>query len=114
MMAPTLERVAGPGRARAVEVITWAEDFAYYAREAPALFFHLGVTPPDADLETAAPNHSPFFTIDEDALLVGVLALSHLTTDFMAAATAQAVPEATDEAIDSGSLAIEPRGRALP
>jgi amidohydrolase len=118
MMAPTLERVAGPGRARAVEVITWAEDFAYYAREAPALFFHLGVTPPDADLETAAPNHSPFFTIDEDALLVGVRALSHLTIDFMAAATAQAVPEAIDEAtdgaIDSGSVAIEPRGRVLP
>jgi len=109
-MAPTLERVAGPDGAREVEVITWAEDFAYYAQQAPALFFHLGVTPPDVDLATAPPNHSPFFTIDEDALLVGVRALSHLTVDFMAGAPSQPLP--TDS--ESSGVAVEPRGRMLP
>ena len=109
-MVPTLERVAGPGRAQSVEVITWAEDFAYYAREAPALFFHLGVTPPDADPATAAPNHSPFFTLDEDALLVGVRALSHLTLDFMASAASQGAPEAAD----SGGVALETSRGVLP
>jgi amidohydrolase len=52
---------------------TVAEDFAYYAEVAPTLFYHLGGTP-DYDPETAPPNHSPQFHVDESVLPLGVRA----------------------------------------
>ena len=82
-MLPTLRRVAGDAQVRETGLITWAEDFAYYAQQKPALFFHLGVTDPSLDPATAPANHSPFFQIDESGLIVGVRALSQLTIDFM-------------------------------
>jgi amidohydrolase len=82
-MLPTLRRVAGDAQVRETGLITWAEDFAYYAQQKPALFFHLGVTDPSLDPATAPANHSPFFKIDESGLIVGVRALSQLTIDFM-------------------------------
>ena len=50
-----------------------AEDFAYYGQEVPALFYHLGGTP-NYDPETAPPNHSPQFQVDESVLPLGVRA----------------------------------------
>jgi amidohydrolase len=82
-MLPTLRRVAGDAQVRETGLITWAEDFAYYAQQKPALFFHLGVTDPLIDPATAPANHSPLFRIDESGLIVGVRALSQLTIDFM-------------------------------
>ena len=52
---------------------TVAEDFAYYGQEIPALFYHLGGTP-NYDPETAPPNHSPQFQVDESVLPLGVRA----------------------------------------
>lgn len=60
-----------------------AEDFSFMANEVPGLFFFLGAMPAGKNVETAAPNHSPDFMIDESALLVGVRALAALTTDFL-------------------------------
>lgn len=83
-MAPTLERVAGPGMASQVPPATVAEDFSYYQREVPGLYFFLGIVPDTIPLEEAAPNHSPYFFADEAALPVGVRALSNLAVDFLA------------------------------
>lgn len=80
-MLPTLERVA-PGRVAESELITGAEDFTFFQREAPGLFFFLGITP-KADVGRAAQNHSPRFHVDETALLTGVRALSHLAVDYL-------------------------------
>jgi amidohydrolase len=80
-MLPTLERVA-PGRVRESEFITGAEDFTYYQRRVPGLFFFLGITPP-AQVGKAPANHSPFFFVDEAALPVGVRALAHLAVDYL-------------------------------
>jgi len=82
-MLPTLERIAGPGQLQEFGLITWAEDFSFYAQQAPGMFLHLGVTSPDLDPMTAPANHSPKFIIDESALLNGVLALAGLTVDFL-------------------------------
>ncbi|QLL11803.1 amidohydrolase [Pseudomonas chlororaphis] len=60
-----------------------AEDFSFYAKEAPGLFVFLGVTPRDQDMAKAAPNHNPGFFVDESALLVGVRTLASLTTDYL-------------------------------
>ena len=83
-MLPTLERVA-PGKVRESELITGAEDFTYFQRRVPGVFFFLGITPPD-QVGAAPQNHSPRFTVDEPALVTGVRALAHLVADYMTAA----------------------------
>jgi amidohydrolase len=81
-MVPTLQRVAGPGKAIVGPLTGTAEDFSYFQQQVPGLFFFLGVTPPGHEA-TAAANHSPLFFADESALPVGVRALANLTVDFL-------------------------------
>lgn len=83
-MTPTLERVAGPGKASESPPSTGAEDFSYFQREIPGLYIFLGVIPDSIPLEQAYPNHSPYFFADEAALPLGVRALAHLAVDFLA------------------------------
>lgn len=80
-MLPTLERVA-PGNVVQSDLITGAEDFTYFQRQAPGLFIMLGITPP-AQVGKAAHNHSPLFVVDEKALPTGVRALTHLALDYL-------------------------------
>ena len=80
-MLPTLERVA-PGRVSESELITGAEDFTYYQRQVPGLFFFVGITPKD-QVGKAAQNHSPFFVVDESALATGLRAMAHLAVDYL-------------------------------
>ena len=80
-MLPTLERVA-PGRVKESELITGAEDFTYYQRQAPGLFFFLGITPQE-QVGKAPANHSPLFFVEEKALITGVRALANLAVDYM-------------------------------
>jgi amidohydrolase len=84
-MRPTLDRVAGPGRLHLVPKVMGSEDFSFFQRQVPGLFFFLGVTPPEADLNKAAPNHSPRFFVDERCLVTGVRALAHSACDFLEA-----------------------------
>ena len=81
-MVPTLQRVAGPGKAIVGPLTGTAEDFSYFQQQVPGLFFFLGVTPPGQEA-TAAANHSPLFFADESALPVGVRALANLTVDYL-------------------------------
>ena len=82
-MLPTLERVA-PGRVMESELITGAEDFTFFQRQVPGLFFFLGITP-KAEMGKAAQNHSPWFAVDENALITGVRAMAHLAADYLSA-----------------------------
>jgi amidohydrolase len=86
-MLPTLERIA-PGAVKESDLITGAEDFTYFQRQVPGLFFFLGITPPE-QVGKAPQNHSPLFVVDESALPVGVRALTHLALDYLAAAPAR-------------------------
>jgi amidohydrolase len=82
-MVPTLERVVGRERVRELPPATAAEDFSYFQQEIPGLYFFLGVIPDSIPLEEAAPNHSPYFFVDEAALPVGVRAMANLVVDFL-------------------------------
>ena len=82
-MVPTLARVAGEGRLEVVPKVTGAEDFSFFQRLVPGLFFFVGVTPPEVDPKDAYSNHSPRFFADERALLTGVRALAHLACDWL-------------------------------
>ncbi|WP_241055427.1 amidohydrolase [Achromobacter xylosoxidans] len=85
-MGATLRRVAGEGNYGLQPKSTASEDFSFYQEKVPGMFFYLGVTPKDVNPETAAPNHSPRFYVDESGLINGVRALSNLTVDYMAKA----------------------------
>ncbi len=84
-MLPSLRRVAGEAKVRIVNKITGSEDFSCFQQVVPGLFFFLGVTPPERDADTAEPNHSPRFYVDENGLLLGVRALAQLTVDWLEA-----------------------------
>jgi amidohydrolase len=77
-MAPVLQKVAGKGHMVQVPVVTGAEDFSFYQRQIPGLYFFLGVTPEGTDPNTAPMCHSPRFCADEGALTVGTRALARL------------------------------------
>ena len=82
-MVPTLQRVAGAGKLELVPKVTGAEDFSFFQRIIPGLFFFVGVTPTDIDPAKAYSNHSPKFFVQEEGLLIGVRALAHLACDFL-------------------------------
>jgi amidohydrolase len=82
-MVPTLQRVAGPGKLELVPKVTGAEDFSFFQRIIPGLFFFVGVTPPGTDPKKAYSNHSPRFFADERALVLGVRSLAHLACDYL-------------------------------
>ena len=83
-MRPVLER-ASDGNARHIERTPAAEDFSFYLKEVPGLFFNLGIVPHDQDLATVPPNHSDRFFADESAFVVGVRALAMVTVNFLTA-----------------------------
>lgn len=81
-MAPVLARAAS-GKVATSPLVGASEDFSFFARQVPGLYFFLGVTPDGQDPATAAPNHNPKFFVDESALVVGARALSGLTIQFL-------------------------------
>ncbi len=83
-MAPTLQQVTA-GKAITAPKLSASEDFSAYQQQVPGLFFFLGSTDPKRqDPKTAAPNHSPYFDIDEAALAVGARSMAALALDFLA------------------------------
>lgn len=81
---PVLERVAGAPNVKVVDKVCGAEDFSCYQKAVPGFFYFVGCTPPDRDLRTVAPNHSPRFYVDEACLKLGVKTLATLAVDWLA------------------------------
>jgi amidohydrolase len=80
---PTLERVAGADNVRLVNAVLGAEDFSFFQKEVPGVFFWLGTRPKNETPEQAPSNHSPLFYIDESGLALGVRALAHAAVDYL-------------------------------
>ena len=83
---PSLERTVGKDNVRVISLQTTGEDFAFYGRQVPALFFWVGITPPDRDPVTAPFNHSPQFYVDEAGLAVGLKSMLNVAVDYLQAA----------------------------
>ena len=82
-MVPTLQRVNGAERVHLVDKVSGSEDFSFFQRLIPGLFFFVGVVPEGTEPDSVAPNHSPRFFVDEACLLPGVRALAHLACDYL-------------------------------
>jgi len=80
-MIPTLETVAGKENVLVGKAITGAEDFSFFQEVVPGFYFFLGgMTPGNTQ---AFPHHTPDFQIDENGMLLGVKALTHLAIDYL-------------------------------
>ena len=84
MMLPTLQKVSGMDKVTEISAITGAEDFSYFQKEVPGLFFFLGGTPTSLEEADAPSHHTPDFFVDDSSMLLGVKTLSQLALDYLA------------------------------
>jgi len=80
-MVPSLEKAAGKDNVKVIKAITGAEDFSFFQKEVPGLYFFLGGKTPGT--KEAFPHHTPDFYIDEDGMLLGVKTFIQLTMDYL-------------------------------
>jgi len=82
-MAPTLRKIFGKDQVYVTDRVTGAEDFSFYQEQIPGFFFYIGARPIEILPDEAIPNHSPYFYVDEDALVPGVTVMSQLAVDYL-------------------------------
>jgi amidohydrolase len=82
-MVPSLAAVVGEANLLEPPLQMGAEDFSYYAKEVPGLFWFVGATSKGIDPAKAPSNHSPEFVLDEGALDVGLRTMLQATLDFL-------------------------------
>ena len=81
-MLPSLKKSAGNENVILSNAKTLAEDFAYYLNEIPGFLFELGAYNTDETRDAPA-HHTPDFFIDDNAMLLGVKAMTNLALDFL-------------------------------
>jgi amidohydrolase len=81
-MGSTIRRVTN-GRVNTNGIWMPSEDFPSYTKKIPGLFVFLGVNKPGISADDAAPNHSPRFFVNEDALPTGVRTMANLAMDYL-------------------------------
>jgi len=80
---PSLRSVVGEEGLIQIPPLMVAEDFSFFAQEAPGFYIQLGVNAPGVAYGEAASNHSPHFYVNEDALAIGVRAMATLAVDYL-------------------------------
>ena len=68
-------------KAIVLPLISGSEDFSEYQLKVPGFFFILGAPPKGRKPSESAPNHSPQFDFDEDAMPIGARTLAALALD---------------------------------
>jgi len=79
----SLRSALGDDSVKAIGLQTVADDFSYYARQAPSVYYWVGITPPGQDLRTAPDNHSDRFYVDESGIIVGLRSMLHVAVDYL-------------------------------
>jgi amidohydrolase len=82
-MLPSLLKATGANKVEIIPAVTIAEDFSFYQRKAPGLFFNLGGMTKGADKKLAPSHHTPDFYINESSMKTGIKAFLYLVTDYM-------------------------------
>ncbi|HEU5304291.1 MAG TPA: amidohydrolase [Gemmatimonadales bacterium] len=76
-----LARTVGAENVGIVPPETGAEDFSYFAREIPSFYFKVGAVRPG---NTSGGHHTPTFRADDEAIPVGVRALTGVVLEALA------------------------------
>jgi len=80
-MLPSLEKAAGKDNVILMKAITGAEDFSFFQKEIPGVYFFLGgMTPGNTQ---PFPHHTPDFFIDESGMLLGVKTFIQMSIDYL-------------------------------
>lgn len=80
-MLPVLKEVSS--KVEKIFPVMAAEDFSFYQKEIPGMYFFLGIIPPGTPKEKIEVNHSPRWIVDEQAISTGVKALSYLSLKYL-------------------------------
>ena len=82
-MLPSLKRIIGPDNVHHMNAITGAEDFSFFQKEVPGMYFFIGGAKKGTDPKKAAPHHTPDFYVDDSAMITGVRSMTTLALDFL-------------------------------
>jgi amidohydrolase len=82
-MLPSLRRVAGADKLVDMNLITGAEDFSFFQKQVPGLYFFVGSTPADQDAFKAPSNHSDYYFVDEASIPIATRAMTQVAVDFL-------------------------------
>jgi len=82
-MLPTLQGIAGSDDVILSDAITGAEDFSFFQKEVPGLYWFVGGMPKGMNPAEAPPHHTPDFYIEEEGMKLGIKSMVGLTVDFM-------------------------------
>ncbi len=80
-MLPSFEKAAGKDKVVEIKAITGAEDFSFFQKEVPGVYFFLGGKA--TGTTEAYPHHTPDFYIDESGLILGVETFVQMTFDYL-------------------------------
>lgn len=76
-----IRRVLGDDALLDLEPTMVGEDFSYYQQQCPGTFLMLGCG--NSEVGAAFPHHHPMFTLDEEALPLGVAILTEAALEFL-------------------------------
>ena len=82
-MLPTFTRVAGEENVKIIKAITGAEDFSFFQKEVPGLYFFIGGIPENIDISQSADHHTPDFFVDDSGMLLGMKTMATLALDYL-------------------------------
>jgi amidohydrolase len=80
---PSLRRASPKVGVRSIPLVTGSEDFSFYGKRVPSVFWFVGVTPPDQNMATVAANHSPLFYVDEGSVPVALRSILTVAVDYL-------------------------------
>lgn len=82
-MLPTLQKSAGKKNVQLVPPITGAEDFSFFQKKVPGLYFFVGGLSKGADSKKSGPHHTPSFMLDDSSFKTGLKTMCNLVFDYM-------------------------------
>ncbi len=82
-MLPSFNKAAGVNNVNVIKAITGAEDFSFFQKEVPGVYFFIGGKPINTPVAESAPHHTPDFYIDESGMLLGVKTFIQMSLDYL-------------------------------
>jgi len=79
----SFEKAAGKDNVHVIKAITGAEDFSFFQKEVPGVYFFIGGKSKNIPASEVASHHTPDFYIDESGILLGVKTFIQMSLDYL-------------------------------